>query len=114
MMRLFLSRLAMKFYNITTAALSADYHDTIPRFFSHCALLSDKEVDWLKAKIHRLNMEFVRTMRDDGQNRKIIKQQCGVSGYGLAALPKVSPPIHSAIAPLMLLVFAPTMSFNFA
>ena len=50
-MRLFLSRLAMKFHSITTAALSGNYHDTDPDFFPHSVLSSDREVNRLRAMV---------------------------------------------------------------
>lgn len=74
-MRLFLSRLAMKFHNITAAALSGDYHDTDPDFFPHSALSSEREVNRLRAMVHKLNMEFSCTMREHGQKRKVLGQE---------------------------------------
>jgi GTPase SAR1 family protein len=86
-MRLFLSRLAMKFHSITTAALSGDYHDTDPDFFPHSVLSSDREVNRLRAMVHQLNMGFSHTMREDGQKRKIVGQEHEAPAYGSVALP---------------------------
>jgi hypothetical protein len=86
-MRLFLSRLAMKFHSITTAALNGDYHDTGPDFFPHSVLPSDREVNRLRAMVHQLNMGFSHTMREDGQKRKIVGQEHEAPGHSSVALP---------------------------
>jgi GTPase SAR1 family protein len=86
-MRLFLSRLAMKFHSITIAALSGDYHDTDPDFFPHSVMSSDREVNRLRAMVHQLNMEFSHTMREDGQKRKIVGQEHEAPAHRSVALP---------------------------
>lgn len=89
-MRLFLTRLAMKFHNITTAALSGDYHDTDHGFFPHSELSSDQEVNRLRARVHQLNMGFSHTMREDGQKRKVVGQESDMPGHRPFGLPENS------------------------
>jgi hypothetical protein len=51
-MRLFLSRLAIRFHSITTAALSGDYQDIDGDFFSRLVKSSDREVNRPRALVH--------------------------------------------------------------
>lgn len=69
-MRFFLSRLSISFGRIVVAALTGNYHDADPTFFS---TLDDNEVTGtrLRAVIHGLNTSFASDMRTNGMLRKI-------------------------------------------
>ena len=66
--RMYLSRLAMQFHNLTTSALNGTYHETDAMFFG----VSDEECSSrrLRALVHQLNNAFAEHMRQNGQKRK--------------------------------------------
>ncbi len=70
--RMFLTRLSMKFHSLTQAALDGNYHWTDHNFFK------TSEEDWsptrLRAELHSLNGEFSTYMRVNGQKRKLCKE----------------------------------------
>ena len=69
-LRVFLSRLAMRFHNLTFSALDGNYFDSDTTFFD------DTNVEYqsrrIRALTHRLNTEFSNRMRENGQKRKVI------------------------------------------
>ena len=67
---MFLSRLAMRFHNLTTSALYGNYHETNPTFFGVSGV--ETYSIRLRALTHRLNSNFSSCMRDNGQKRKVI------------------------------------------
>ena len=69
-LRMFLSRLAMQFHNLTTSALHGNYHETDPTFFGESGV--ENHSTRLRALTHRLNSEFSSYMRDNGQKRKVV------------------------------------------
>ncbi len=71
-LRMFLSRLAMQFYNLATAALHGNYHEADADFFDR----RQEEIypARLRALVHRLNTEFSNYMRDNGQKRKVVNR----------------------------------------
>ena len=69
-LRMFLSRLAMQFHNLTTSALHGNYHETDPTFFGVSGI--ENHSTRLRALTHRLNSEFSSYMRDNGQKRKVL------------------------------------------
>lgn len=68
--RMFLSRLAMQFHNLTTSALHGNYHETDPTFFGASGV--ENHSTRLRALTHRLNSDFSSYMRDNGQKRKVV------------------------------------------
>ncbi|KAL8838823.1 MAG: hypothetical protein Q9170_001978 [Blastenia crenularia] len=72
-LRMFLSRLAMRFYGLTTSALNGTYHETDSVFFSNHNRggLSSR----LRASVHLLNTEFSNKMRQNGQKRKVVERE---------------------------------------
>ena len=71
-LRIFLSRLAMQFHNLTTSALNGNYHETDPTFFRESGI--ENHSTRLRALTHRLNSEFSSYMRENGQKRKVINR----------------------------------------
>ncbi len=69
-LRMFLSRLAMQFYNLTTSALHGNYHETDPTFFDKNGV--EIHSTRLRALTHRLNSEYSNYMRENGQKRKVV------------------------------------------
>ena len=69
-LRMFLSRLAMRFHNLTTSALHGNYHETDPTFFGASGV--ENHSTRLRALTHRLNSNFSSCMRDNGQKRKVV------------------------------------------
>ena len=69
-LRMFLSRLAMQFHNLTTSALHGNYHETDPTFFGASGV--ETHSTRLRALTHRLNSDFSSYMRDNGQKRKVV------------------------------------------
>ncbi|OBT94340.1 hypothetical protein VE01_07761 [Pseudogymnoascus verrucosus] len=67
--RLFLTRLSMKFHSLTQAAIDGNYHWTEGDFFAGS---SEGSSTCLRADIHRLNGEFSTYMRDKGHLRKLF------------------------------------------
>ena len=70
-LRMFLSRLAMRFYGLTTSALNGTYHEMDSIFFSD----QNKYSTRLRALVHVLNTEFSDNMSQNGQKRKVIKRE---------------------------------------
>ena len=74
-LRIFLSRLAMRFHNLTISALNGSYFDDDMTFFD------DSDIEHgarrLRALAHRLNTEFSDDMRDNGQKRKLVASRSG-------------------------------------
>lgn len=70
-LRMFLSRLAMQFYNLATSALNGTYHEADSVFFGgHDTDHSTR----LRARVHQLNKIFSDHMRDNGQKRKTLQR----------------------------------------
>ena len=72
-LRMFLSRLAMQFHNLTTSALHGNYHETDSTFFHTSGV--DNHSTRLRALTHRLNSDFSSYMRDNGQKRKVVSDE---------------------------------------
>ncbi|KAK5125902.1 hypothetical protein LTR08_005032 [Meristemomyces frigidus] len=66
--RMFLSRLAMNFHTLTSAALHGDYHTNNASFFDVEASASVR----LRAFIHTVNTRFSDDMRDRGETMKVF------------------------------------------
>lgn len=67
-MRMFLSRLAMRYYNLTNAALIGDYDSSDFEFFN----VSSSESRRLRAFVHSVNTNFSNKMRLQGSTVKIV------------------------------------------
>jgi hypothetical protein len=67
-MRMFLSRLAMQYYNLTNAALIGDYDSLDFEFFN----VSSSESRRLRAFVHSVNTNFSNKMRLQGSTVKIV------------------------------------------
>lgn len=72
-LRIFLSRLAMRFHNLTLSALNGHYFDNDITFFDTTNV--EHRSTRLRALTHRLNTEFSTYMRDNGQKRKVIESR---------------------------------------
>lgn len=68
-MRMFLSRLAMRYHNLTNAALIGDYDSSECEFFN----VSSTESRRLRAFIHSVNTDFSNKMRVQGSTVKIVQ-----------------------------------------
>jgi GTPase SAR1 family protein len=68
-LRMFLSRLAMQFHNLTASALNGTYHETDAAFFVEDD--GTNQSRRLRARIHYLNGSFADYMRQNGQKRRI-------------------------------------------
>jgi hypothetical protein len=72
-MRMFLSRLAMRFHNLTNAALIGDYDSSELDFFN----ASSSDSRRLRAFVHSVNTEFSNTVQLKGATVKIVSEpQC--------------------------------------
>ena len=73
--RVYLSRLAMRFHNLISSALDSNYFDSDTTFFG------DTNVEHysrrIRALTHRLNTEFSGHRRENGQKRKVITSRSG-------------------------------------
>ena len=69
-MRVFLSRIAMQFHRLVTAALHGDYHGVDAAFFE----TTDETASHirLRALIHNLNTHFADEMRERGQTMIVV------------------------------------------
>ena len=67
-MRMFLSRLAMRYHNLTNAALVGDYGSSEFEFFN----VSFSESRRLRAFVHSVNTDFSNKMRLQGSTVKIV------------------------------------------
>lgn len=69
-MRIFLSRVAMHFHRLVTAALHGDYHGVDEAFFE----ATDEATDHirLRALVHNLNTDFADDMRERGQTMIVV------------------------------------------
>lgn len=67
-MRMFLSRLAMRYHNLTNAALNGDYDSSEFEFFNVSSLESRR----LRAFVHSVNTEFSNKMRLKGTTVNIV------------------------------------------
>lgn len=71
-LRLFLSRLAMRFHNLVTSALNGTYHESESTYFT-----SNEDENQcsrrLRARIHQLNASFSDYMRENGEKRKTVE-----------------------------------------
>jgi hypothetical protein len=72
-MRIFLSRIAMQFHRLVTAALHGDYHGVDAAFFEN----TDETADHirLRALVHNLNTEFADEMRERGQTMIVVSDE---------------------------------------
>ena len=69
-LRVFLSRLAMRFHNLTSSALDGNYFDSDTTFFDDTNV--EHHSSRIRALTHRLNTEFSNHMRENGQKMKVI------------------------------------------
>lgn len=69
-MRMFLSRLAMRYHNLTNAALIGDYDSSEHEFFN----TSSSESRRLRAFVHSVNTKFSDQMRLEGATVKVISE----------------------------------------
>lgn len=69
-MRMFLSRLAMRYHNLTNAALIGDYDSSELEFFNTSASESRR----LRAFIHSVNTKYSEEMRLEGKTVKIVPE----------------------------------------
>lgn len=69
-MRMFLSRLAMRYHNLTNAALIGDYDSSELEFFNTSASESRR----LRAFIHSVNTKYSDTMRLEGKTVRIMSE----------------------------------------
>jgi hypothetical protein len=67
-MRMFLSRLAMRYHNLTNAALIGDYDSSEFEFFNTSSLESRR----LRAFVHSVNTKFSDRMRLEGATVKVV------------------------------------------
>lgn len=65
--RMFLTRLSMRFYGLTQAALDGNYHASDFTFFDEF-----ENPTRLRTEVHRLNGLFAAHMRDNAQKRKLV------------------------------------------
>lgn len=75
-LRMFLSRLAMRFHGLTASALNGTYHEMDSVFFSDHD--NDKHSTRLRALVHLLNTDFSDHMRQNGQKRKVIERELNI------------------------------------
>ncbi|KAK0871010.1 hypothetical protein LTR87_013059 [Friedmanniomyces endolithicus] len=70
-LRMFLSRIAMRFHNLATAALQGDYHGVDTPFFAD----PDESPTYLRfrAFVHNANTAFANDMRENGQTMKVVQ-----------------------------------------
>ncbi|KAK4966456.1 hypothetical protein LTR42_011621 [Elasticomyces elasticus] len=70
-LRMFLTRIAMRFHNLATAALHGDYHGVDTPFFTD----SDVAPTYLRIRafVHNANTAFANDMRENGQTMKIAQ-----------------------------------------
>jgi len=68
-MRMFLSHLAMRYHNLTIAALIGDYDSSECEFFN----VSSTESRRLRAFVHSVNTDFSNKMRVEGSTVKIVQ-----------------------------------------
>lgn len=83
-MRIFLSRIAMQFHRLVTAALHGDYHGVDATFFE----ATDQAADHirLRALVHNLNTGFADGMRERGQTMVVVSDpNCESDGHESAA-----------------------------
>jgi hypothetical protein len=69
-MRMFLSRLAMRYHNLTNAALIGDYDASELEFFN----TSSSESRRLRAFVHSVNTKFSDRMRLEGTPVKVVSE----------------------------------------
>ncbi|KAI7393449.1 hypothetical protein KC328_g6596 [Hortaea werneckii] len=69
-MRMFLSRLAMRYHNLTNAALIGDYDSSELEFFN----TSHSESRRLRAFIHSVNTKYSEKMRLEGETVRIVSE----------------------------------------
>ena len=70
--RMFPSRLAMRFHDLTSSALNGAYHEADAVFFRGLELTNSTR---LRAMVHHLNTEFANFMSDCGEKRKIVDEK---------------------------------------
>lgn len=75
--RIFLSRLAMRFHNLTLSALDGHYSHGDTTFYGETSVAHRSTR--VRAVAHRLNTEFSTYMRDNGQKRKLIESTSGAT-----------------------------------
>ncbi|KAL7812134.1 P-loop containing nucleoside triphosphate hydrolase protein [Trichoderma aethiopicum] len=67
LIRTFLTRLSMKFYQLLQASLDGNYHTIDAAFFS------ENNESRLRARVQELNTTFAARMRDSGQKRNLLE-----------------------------------------
>jgi len=75
-LRMFLSRLAMRFHNFIAFALNDIYHEINSIFFSDHD--NDKHSTRLRVLVHLLNISFSNYIKQNEQKRKIIKRELNI------------------------------------
>ena len=68
--RMFLTRLSMRFHTLAQAALNGNYH--VPDFSCFSGFDELESSTRLRAEVHRLNGEFAADMRENAQKRKLV------------------------------------------
>ncbi|KAK5708504.1 hypothetical protein LTR17_020635 [Elasticomyces elasticus] len=70
-LRMFLSRIAMRFHNLAIAALHGDYHGVDTPFFAD----PDESPTYLRLRafVHNANTVFANEMRENGQTMKVVQ-----------------------------------------
>lgn len=69
-LRMFLSRIAMRFHNVTNAALIGDYDSSEQDFFR----LTLSQQRRLRASVHSINTDFSNDMRTHGATVRIVSE----------------------------------------
>ena len=71
-LRMFLSRIAMRFHNLATAPLHREYHGVDTAFFAD----ADGSATYfrLRAFVHNVNTAFANDMRESGQTMKVVQE----------------------------------------
>ena len=70
-LRMFLSRIAMRFHTLATAALHGDYHGVDTEFFADSG--ETHTYLRLRAFVHNVNIAFTNDMREYGQTMKVVQ-----------------------------------------
>ena len=79
-MRMYITDVAMRFYNIATAGLSGDYHTAFADFFmDNCEDISRTR---LRALIHNFNSSFAGHMRRKGRKMQLDSNQITTNSLG--------------------------------
>jgi len=75
-LRMFLSRIAMRFHGLIASALNGTYHEMDSIFFSDHD--NDRHSTRLRALVHLLNTKFSDHMSQNGQKRKVVERELNI------------------------------------